>query len=160
MIGIVAGIAVSQLVSNTANFSVKVDGSAPLNVQLLNQPTGTLYQDQWYNDAILLNVSNKDVNQGYDYFLLIKVVHSGIAPSFMTMKIKHSLGSQASYGSYSMITFQSDPSPNTINGTYKFGTRIHIDPLNGGQWKDFFLISFMVTSATSGTYNFYFSANV
>ena len=160
MIGIISGIAISQLISNTANFSVKVDGSAPLNVQKLKEPSGTLYQDQWYNNSVLLNVSNQDTNQGYDFYLVIKIVHSGIQPSFIYMEVNHSLGTQNNYGSATSLSFSLDPSPNTISATYLFSTPLHLDPQSTGQWKAFFMFSFKISSATSGTYNFYFSAQI
>lgn len=159
MIGVVAGIALAQIMSNTAQFSIQVDGVAALNVDIINQPTAPLYQGQWYNDAITLNVSNNDVNQGYSFYLVVKVVHGGITPADINMKIKHSLGNQANYNSYMDIssTFVQESS-NTINGTYYKVTTIPIDPYATGQWKVFFMISFEITGGTTGSYNFQFAA--
>ena len=164
LIGIVTGIAISQLISNTTNFSVWVDGTAPLYVEKMSQPSGVIYQDQWYNDVILLNVSNKDANQGYSFYLFIEVktTTSGntLDPSSVNMQITSSTDNQATFGNLRTIVFQQGSTANTINGTYLYSQTITIDAYNGGQWQDFFLISFEVTSAMSGNYVFSFSANV
>ena len=157
MIGVAGGIAIGQIMSNTEIFTVQVDSVNALNVAIINEPTGPLYQGQWYTDAITLNVSNNDVNQGYSFYLVVKVVHAGITTDNINMQIKHSVGNQANYGSYQGINFVQESS-NTINATYYKGAPISIDQYATGNWKVFFMIQFEIIGASSGQYSFQFTA--
>ena len=162
MIGIVGGIALSQILSNTVDFTVKVNGPAALNIDKVALPTEPLYQGVWYSDAIELNVTNLDVNQGYLFYLVVTVQKSGIIPDDFAMTVKQSSDDGVTYSSPTDIssTFQQEAS-NLINGTYLKVAKIPIDAYGGPTDSIFLLISFKIASgAPTGDYTFYFEAFV
>jgi hypothetical protein len=165
MIAIVSGIAISQLISNTTNFAVHVDGTAPLHASKMQFPSGTIYQDQMYTDAVLVNVTNLDSNQGYDFYLTItvKTTTSGntLAPGSVIMSITSSTDNQATFGNARTIAFTQDATPDSVTGTYLASQLIPIAAYNsGGVNQVFFDISFEMTSVSSGNYEFDFTAAI
>lgn len=159
LIGIVSGIALSQILSNSASFQIDVVGHAALNVDVKAQPNEPLYQGAWYTDSIELNVTNLDTNQGYNFYLVVTIQHGGLVPSDMSMNIKQSTD-EVTYTSAQTINFVQEAS-NLINATYKMAGKIPIDAYGGAADSYFFLISFMITDgAPQGPYTFTFEAYV
>jgi len=160
LIGVVGGIALSQILSNTAQFSVWVDSNSSMKVELMDQPTGPIYQTHMYPDAIKLNVSNKDVNQGYNFELVITVLATGLDTSMIYMEISYSEGDQSNWGSYLPVTFQNLDGGNGVNASFVptgIPAYFHVDAVDGGTWQIFYLISFQFNGATSGSYTFQFA---
>lgn len=165
MIAIVSGFAFSQLISNQTNFAIHVDGTAPLHASKMQYPTGTIYQDQLYTDAVLLNVTNLDNNQGYNFYLTITVKSTtsgnSLVPSSVIMSVTSSVDNQATFGNARTITFTQDATPDSVTGTYLASQLIPIAALNsGGVNQVFFKVSFEMTSAMSGNYEYDFTAAV
>lgn len=164
MIGIITGIAISQLISNTTNFSVHVDGAAPLRATMMEAPSGNIFQDQMYKDIALINVTNLDPNQGYNFWLNITVeaINNGnsLDPGSVTMTITSGVDSQGPFGDARTIGFSQSPSSNSIiSGTYLASQKIPIAALNsGGANQVFFDVSFEMSGASAGNYVFYYNA--
>lgn len=161
LIGVVGAIALTQLLSNTAQFQVWVDSNSAMKVDVMDKPTGPLYQTHWYPDAIELNVSNKDVNQGYNFALVVTILCTGLDSTMLNMEISYSPGDQSNYVTPIAVTFTDLDGGNGVNTSFVPASPgyFHVDAVDGGTWAIYYLISFQFVGAPSGqSYTFQFEA--